>query len=75
MFLKILEKLIYTRLSAFFQKHSVFTKTQYEFPNNKFTTHAVLNVITTVHDQINDNECTSMTPLDFEKKTFDAVKL
>ena len=64
-FSKILQKLIYTRLSRFFQKHSVFSKTQYGFQTDKFTTHAVLDVITTVYDQINDDEYTSLTLLDF----------
>ena len=72
-FLQILKKLIYTRLSAFFQKHSVFTKTQYGIQSNKSTTHAVLDVITYAYDHINDYEYTSMALLDF-KKAFDAVK-
>ena len=72
-FSKILEKLIYTRLSAFVQKHFVFTKTQYEFQRDKSTTHAVLDVITAVYDHINDNEYTCLALLDF-KKAFDTVK-
>ena len=72
-FSKILEKLIYSRLSAFFPKHSVFTKTQYGFQSDKFTIHAILDVITTVNDQINNTEYTSLTLLDF-KKAFDTVK-
>ena len=58
---------------AFFQKHSVFTKTQYGFQSNKSTTHAVLDVITTVYAQINNNEYTSVNLVDF-KKAFDTVK-
>ena len=73
-FSKILEKLIYTQLSAFFQKHSVFLKTQYGFQSNKSTTHAVLGVITTAYDRMNGNEYTSLTLLDF-KKAFDTAKL
>ena len=72
-FSKILEKLIYTGLFVFFQKHSVFTKTQYGFQSDKSTTHALLDVITTVYDQINDNDYTSLTLLDF-KKAFNTVK-
>ena len=45
----------------------------YELGSNNSTPHAVLDVITTVYDQINDNEYTSMTQLDF-KTTFDTVK-
>ena len=50
---------------------------QYGFQSDKSTTHAVLNVITTVYDQINDNEHTSLTGLILLgfKKAFDAVKL
>ena len=55
-FSKTLEKLIYTSLFAFFQKHLVLRKTQYGFQNNKSSTHSVLGVITTVYDQINDNK-------------------
>ena len=54
---------IYTRLSAVFQKHPVFTKTHYGFQSNKSTTLAVLDEITTVSDQINNNEYTSMSLL------------
>ena len=55
-FRKILEKVIYTQISAFFQKHSK---------------HAVLDLITTVYDQTIDNEYTNVTLLDF-KKAFDS---
>ena len=65
--------MVYARLSAFFKKHSVFTKTQYGFRSNKSTTPAVMDVITTVYDQINANEYTSMTLSDF-KKAFNTVK-
>ena len=65
-FSKILEKLIYPRVSAFFQKHSACTKTQYGFQSNTFTTHALLDVINTVYDRININEYTSIIPLDFK---------
>ena len=49
---KNVRKVIYTRFFIFFQKLSVFIKTQSEFPSNKFTTHTVSEVITAVYDQM-----------------------
>ena len=70
---KKLEKLIYTQLSVFFFKfipHSQKRKTDFKAINLQ---HTRLDVITVVYDQINVNEYTSMTLLDF-KQDFDTVK-
>jgi len=40
----------------FFQKHSVLAKTQYGFQNNVTTCHAILDEVTNIYDQINNNE-------------------
>jgi len=42
----------------FFQKHSVLAKTLYGFQNNTTTCHAILDVVTNIYDQINNNEYT-----------------
>ena len=65
-------KLIHKRLSSFFEKHSILAKTQYGFQASKSTSHARLDVLTTAYEHINNNEHTSLIPLDF-KKAFDTV--
>jgi len=54
-FSKIFEKLVHKRLSSFFEKHSVLTKYKYGFQSDKSTTHAILGVLTSAYDQINNN--------------------
>ena len=66
---KIFEKLIYTRLVSFIQKHSVIAETQYGFQNNKSTSHAILDVLTNSYDNIESNDYTAIVLLD-SKKTF-----
>jgi len=51
-FCKIIEKLIHHRFINFFEKHSVFTKSQYGFRNNSSTTHATLDIVTNAFDHI-----------------------
>ena len=50
-FSKIIEKLIHIRLSSFFEKHSIFTKTQYGFQASKSASHVILDVLTTAYEQ------------------------
>ena len=64
-FSKIIEKLIHKRLSSFFEKHSVLTKYQYGFRNSMSTTHAILDVLTSAYDHINNNEFICIILLDF----------
>jgi len=52
--------LIHKRLISFFQKHSILAETQYGFQHNKSTTHAVLDVMTAIYDQINDINTTAL---------------
>ena len=67
-FSKIFKRLIHKRLTKFVQKHSVLVKSQYAFQNNMSTTHAILDLLTTSYDQINDNNFTCvMLLLDFHK--------
>ena len=71
-FSKIFEKLVHKRLTNFFQKHSVLVEFQYDFQNNMSATHAILDVLITSYDQINDNNFTGVIRLDFQK-VFDTV--
>ena len=69
---KILEKLIHVRAINFFNKHSVLLPTQYGFRANHSTSHALTNVLTSLHDNINDAKYTALLLLDL-KKAFDTV--
>ena len=71
-FSKIFEKLIYSRLISFFQKNSILHDSQYGFRNGMSTTHAVLDVLTSTSDQINNEQYTGLILLDL-KKAFDTV--
>ena len=64
-FAKIFDKLIFRRLTIFFQKHSILTKTQ-------STSHAILDVSTAGYDNAYNNLYTGLFLLDF-KKAFDTV--
>jgi len=52
--------------------HSVLTKFQYGFQSNTATTHAILDVLASAYNKINDNKFSCLTLLDF-KKAFDTV--
>ena len=54
-------------LINFFQKQSVLIESQCGFQNNMSTTHAILDVLNTSYDQINDNNFTCVILLDFQK--------
>ena len=69
---KILEKLIHVRSINFFSKHSVLLPTQYGFRANHSTSHALTNVLTSLYDNINDENYTALLLLDL-KKAFDTV--
>ena len=71
-FSKIIEKLIHKRMSNFFQKHSVLVTSQYGFQNNMSTSHAIVDVLTSTYDHIDNNMYTGLILLDF-KKAFDTV--
>ena len=47
-------KLLATHLTRFFDKHSILCPTQYEFRNNIFTEHVLIDVITNSFDKINE---------------------
>ena len=56
----------------FFETNSIFAPTQYGFRRNCSTSHAVLDVITTTYDNINERLYTALIMLDL-KKAFDSV--
>ena len=53
-------------------KHEIFYPTQYGFKKNKSTTHAALDLVTEMYNNINSNQYTGLVLLDF-KKAFDTV--
>ena len=63
---------MFSRLTTFFRKHSVLTKTQYGFQRDQSTSHAILDVLTVAYDNINNNLYTGLILLDF-KKAFDTI--
>lgn len=71
-FSKIFEKLICTRIVSFFNKHSVIHPNQYGFQKQLSTSHAVIDVVSKCHDQMNDGNYTGLVLLDFQK-AFDTV--
>ena len=71
-FSKIFEKAIFTRLSNFLDKHSVLISSQYGFCPNRSSTHAILDIVSTTYDNINNKKYTGMVMLDLTK-AFDTV--
>ena len=71
-FTKIFEKVIFNRLLNFFNKHSVLVSNQYGFRENCSTSHAILDIVTSTYDNINNNQYTGMVTLDITK-AFDTV--
>ena len=71
-FSKIFEKVIFHRLSHFFDKHSVLASCQYGFRSNRSTPHAILDIVTAIYDNINIKQYTALVTLDLTK-AFDTV--
>ena len=72
-FSKILENLICKRMRKFLEKHSIISSNQYGFRSSLSTTHAMLDVLTSAYDNINDNTITALLLFDLNK-AFDAVQ-
>ena len=71
-FSKIIEKLIYVRFFNFFKKHDVVYAHQYAFQKNVSTANAILDVVTSTHENISDDFYTGLAMVDL-KKAFDTM--
>ena len=71
-FSKIFEGMLYKRFVCFFDKHKILIPEQYGFRKNISTSHALLDIVTTVYDNIHKKHCTGAIFLDL-KKAFDTV--
>ena len=71
-FSKIIEKILFVRLHSFFKKHNVIYENQYGFQSNISTSHAMLDVVTSSYDNIDDHFYTGLAFVDL-KKAFDTV--
>ena len=72
-FSKILEKLICKIMRKFLDIHSIISSNQYEFRSSLSTTHAMLDVLTSTYDNINDITITALLLFDLNK-AFDTVQ-
>ena len=71
-FSKILEKIIYNRLTNFLNKHEIIHKHQYGFREHHSTELAVSDILSTCYKSIQNNQHTCFLMLDL-KKAFDTV--
>ena len=71
-FSKFLEKLIYSRLTKFLEKHKILRDNQYGFRENLSTTHAMLDIMIKISCNIKNEKITGLIFLDF-KKAFDTM--
>ena len=71
-FSKILEKIIFKRITRFLNKHDVLNPQEYGFQKGISTAHAILNTVSTTFGNINRNQFTAIFFLDL-KKAFDTV--
>ena len=69
---KIIEKILLVRLSSVFKKHNIIYENQYGFQSNISTSHAMLDVVTSCYDNIDDHSYTGLAFVDL-KKAFAAV--
>ena len=67
LFSKIYEKLIFNRFFKFLDKKSILIPTQYEFRPHHSTQHAILDIITTAHHNIENKDFTALVTLDLTK--------
>ena len=69
---KLIERLICNRLLSFFTRNNTIVPTQYGFRHNRSTIHAILDLITSCLDNINNKKFSTMIFLNI-KKAFDFV--
>ena len=71
-FSKIIERLMYSRLLNFINKHKIFNKLQFEFRNNHSTFMALVILVENLVNALDNGNCAVGIFLDFEK-AFDTV--
>ena len=71
-FTKIYEKVIFNRLLNFFNKHSLLVSNQHGFRAGCFTSHSILDKVTSTYDNIDNNQYTGMVMHNITK-VFDTV--
>ena len=71
-FSKILEKIVYKRLSDFIENHELFYKYQFGFRNNHSTSHALITSTTEITSAL-DRGCSTLGVFLDLKKAFDTV--
>ena len=69
---KTLEKLIKARLISFFEKHHVLYPHQYGFRSNHSTIHSLLDITSTLYNNLNNKILSCLVMIDL-KKAFDTV--
>jgi hypothetical protein len=71
-FSKILEKIVYLKLSQHLEANNLIYKHQYGFSRNKSTEHALVHILNSISTALNDNKYCIGIFLDL-KKAFDTV--
>ena len=72
-FSKILEKIVYPRTINFLNSNSVLCPTQYRFRPKQSTVHAILDIVSTCFDNVENKKFTGLLLLDLTK-AFDTVQ-
>ena len=66
-FSKILENLVHSKTIVFINSHHTVTPTQHEFCSNYSTIHAILDIMTSTNDNIENQMVTGLVLLDLAK--------
>ena len=69
---QVFEKLILIRVMSFIEKHSILSPTQYDFCPESSTKFAILDIVSSCYENINDKLFTGIIMIDL-KKAFDSV--
>ena len=69
---KMFEKLISIRVMSFIEKHSILSPTQYGFRPESSTEFAILDIVSSCYENINEKLFTGLIMIDL-KKAFDSV--
>lgn len=69
---KILERIIYNIIYGFLEKYNILKQEQYGFRKNKSTSQAIIDLLTTISESINNKDASSTIFMDMTK-AFDFV--